>query len=174
MNVLIANAIDLVVAFVQVGSGTLRKKSTILIVMTIQQLMQAVSMLLLGGVTGAINNIISCVRNCVCYKGKLTLPWKILFITFYLVMGVSLNTQGLLGLIPAVSSTIYIIFMDVKDPIRFKILGVCIIMMWIVYNLVIQAYVGAFFNAAAAVTNVITILAMIRDAKALPQESTAD
>ena len=68
MPVLFANIIDLMAAFLQVGSGSIKKKSRILIVQIIQLLLQAVSMLLLGGVTGAISNVLSCYRNYLCYK----------------------------------------------------------------------------------------------------------
>ena len=165
MTVLIANAIDTFVAFIQIGSGTLKKKSQILLVMTFQQLLQAVSMLLLGGVTGAANNIISCIRNYLCYKEKMTNVWKVILIAGYVSLTVFLNEEGAWGLIPAVANTVYIIFMNVKDPIKFKILGVCIMSPWIVYNLVIQAYVGAICNSAAVITNLITICIMIKERK---------
>ena len=49
-------------------------------------LMQAVSMLLLGGITGAVSNVLSCYRNYLCYKVKLHLVWKTLSITASIVM----------------------------------------------------------------------------------------
>ena len=165
MTVLIANIIDSFVAIIQVGSGTLKKKSQILLVMTFQQFLQAVSMLMLGGVTGAVNNIISCVRNYLCYTEKMTNVWKVILIAGYVSLTVLFNEEGAWGLIPAVANTVYIIFMNVKDPIKFKILGVCIIMPWILYNLIIQAYVGAIFNTATVITNVVTICIMIKERK---------
>ena len=75
MTVMIANMIDFVAALVQVGSGSIKKKSKILAVQTVQLLMQSVSMLLLGGVTGAVSNVLSCYRNYLCYKDKLTNVW---------------------------------------------------------------------------------------------------
>ena len=68
MVVIAANVIDFVAALLQVGSGAIKKKSRILAVQIIQLLMQAVSMLLLGGVTGAVSNVLSCYRNYLCYK----------------------------------------------------------------------------------------------------------
>ena len=170
MTVLLANIIDSFVAFIQIGSGTLKKKSQILLVMTFQQFLQAVSMLLLGGVTGAANNIVSCVRNILCYKEKMTIPWKMILIAGYVTMTVLLNEEGIWGIIPAVANITYMLFMDVKDPIKFKTLGVFIMSLWIVYNLIIQAYVGAACNTAAVITNVITIGVMIRERK---QEESA-
>ena len=54
MAIVTANVIDFLAALIQVGSGSIKKKSKILVVQIVQLLMQAVSMLLLGGVTGAV------------------------------------------------------------------------------------------------------------------------
>ena len=93
MSIIIANIIDFVAALVQVGSGAIKKKTKILAVQIIQLLMQAVSMLLLGGVTGAVNNVLSCFRNYLCYKEKLNLAWKIVLIAASIAMTTALNDQ---------------------------------------------------------------------------------
>ena len=165
MIVLLANGIDLVAAFIQVVSGTIRKKAKILVVQTVQLLMQTVSMLLLGGVTGAASNVLSCIRNYVCYKDKMNTFWKVIFIAAYTVMTILLNDQGLLGLIPATVNIVYILFMDIKNPIQFKILLTTSYVPWIFYSFIIKAYVGAFFDAATVVTNVVTICLMIKQKK---------
>ena len=120
MTVMIANIIDLLAAVIQTTSGALKQKTRILLVQILQLLMQAVSMALLGGITGAISNILSCIRNFVCYKGKLNYIWKAVFIAASIAMTILWNNQGLLGIIPAAVCTVYILFMDVKDPIKFK------------------------------------------------------
>ena len=68
MATIAANVIDFLAACIQVGSGSIKSKSKILVVQILQLLMQAVSMLLLGGVTGAVSNVLSCYRNYLCYK----------------------------------------------------------------------------------------------------------
>ena len=119
---LVANIIDFFAAMIQIGTGAVKKKSKILILQSVQLLMQGVAMLLLGGVTGAVSNVLSCVRNYICYKEKLNLPWKIFFIVASVVMTILLNNQGILGMIPAAVCIVYILFMDVKDAVKFKIL----------------------------------------------------
>lgn len=165
MTIVIANAIDFLAALIQVGSGSIKKKSKILAVQTIQLLMQAVSMLLLGGVTGAVSNVLSCYRNYLCYRDKLTGFWKILLIAASILMTVLLNEQGLLGILPAVVCTIYIIFMDIKDPVKFKLLVTLSFVPWMVYHFVLKSYVGAIFDAATVITNGITLYVMIKDQK---------
>ncbi len=165
MAVIIANIIDFVAAVVQVGSGAIKKKSKILVVQIIQLLMQAVSMLLLGGVTGAVSNVLSCFRNYLCYKEKLNRIWKIVLIAASIAMTIALNDQGFLGIIPAAVCTIYIIFMDIKDPVRFKLLVTLSFVPWMFYHFILNSYTGAVFDAATVVTNGITLYRMIAEKK---------
>lgn len=165
MNIIIANIIDLVAAVVQVGSGAIKKKSKILIVQTIQLLMQAVSMLLLGGVTGAVSNVLSCFRNFLCYKDKLNIVWKIILIVASIGFTIALNDQEFLGIIPAAVCTVYIIFMDVKDPVKFKLLVTLSFVPWAVYHFILKSYTGAIFDAATVVTNTVTLIKMVKENK---------
>lgn len=165
MNIIIANIIDLMAAVVQVGSGAIKKKSKILIVQTIQLLMQAVSMLLLGGVTGAVSNVLSCFRNFLCYKDKLNIVWKIILIVASIGFTIALNDQGFLGIIPAAVCTVYIIFMDVKDPVKFKLLVTLSFVPWAVYHFILKSYTGAIFDAATVVTNTVTLIKMVKENK---------
>lgn len=163
MNVIIANVIDFFAALLQVASGSIKKKSRILMVQNLQMMLQAVSMLLLGGVTGAVSNVLSCYRNYLCYKDKLSSFWKAVLIAASLVMTILFNTQGWLGVVPFVVCTVYILLMDMKDPIKFKILVMLSFVPWMIYHFILKSYVGALFDAATIVTNVFTLRAMIKE-----------
>lgn len=162
MSVIAANIIDLLAAIIQIGSGAIKQKTKILIAQIIQLLMQAVSMLLLGGITGAISNVLSCFRNYLCYKGKLNVFWKVILIAATIGMTILLNEQGLLGLIPAAVCTIFIIFMDVKDPVKFKLLVTLSFIPWVVYHFLLKSYTGAIFDVATIITNAITLCTMLK------------
>ena len=163
MTILIANIIDFLAALIQVGSGSIKKKGKILVVQILQMLMQATSMLLLGGVTGAVSNVLSCYRNYLCYKEKLNTAWKAVLIAASILMTVALNEQGFLGVIPAVVCTVYIIFMDIKDPIKFKLLVTASFVPWMFYHFILKSYVGAFFDVATIITNGITLYSMVKE-----------
>ena len=166
MTVIIANVIDLIAAFLQIGSGSIKQKSKILVVQIIQLLLQAVSMLLLGGVTGAVNNVLSCYRNYLCYKEKLNTLWKVILIAASIGMTVFLNEQGFLGIIPAAVCTVYIIFMDVKDPVKFKLLVMLSFVPWMFYHFILKSYVGAIFDIATILTNAVTLYVMVKEKNA--------
>lgn len=165
MNIIIANIIDFGGALIQLGSGSIRKKSQFLVIQTIQLLLQAVSMFLLGGITGAISNIISCLRNFVCYKGRLNAVWKAVFIAVYVVITVFFNNQGIVGLIPVFACTTFILFMGIKDPIGFKVFITVSFIPWLIYHFILMSYVGAIFDVLTIAINVATLVIMIRDKK---------
>ncbi len=166
MGLIIANIIDFIAALIQIGTGAVKKKNKILIIQIIQLLMQGTSMLILGGITGAVSNVLSCIRNYICYKEKLNLPWKVFFIAASVVTTILLNEQGFLGIIPAAICIVYIIFMDVKDPIRFKLLVMLTFIPWLIYHFVLGSYTGALSDAATIIANAITIIKMKKEAQA--------
>ena len=160
---LIANIIDFLASILMVASGSIKKKAKILAVQIIQLLMQSVSMLLLGGITGAVNNVLSCLRNYICYKEKMNAVWKAVLIVASIALTLLLNDQGLLGLIPVVVCTVYILLMDIKDPIAFKLLVTLTFVPWVFYHLFIGAYVAAIFDTLSVITNAVTLGIMIKE-----------
>lgn len=174
MRIIIANVIDFVAALIQVGSGSIQKKSNILVVQIIQLLMQGVSMLLLGGITGAISNVLSCYRNYLCYKEKLNRVWKGILIAASVAMTLLFNNQGWLGIIPVAVCTVYILLMDVKDPIKFKLLVTLSFVPWIIYHFALKLYVAAIFDAVSVVTSAVTLCLMMRGKKREDVESVSN
>lgn len=124
--------------------------------------MQGFSMLILGGVTGAINNVLSCLRNVLCYYDKLSRVWKAILIAASVLMTILFNTQGLLGWLPAVVCSIYILLMDLKDPVQFKLLVTLSFVPWCFYHLVLKSYTGAAFDAVTIAVNSFTLWKMVR------------
>ena len=162
MTVIIANSIDFIAALIQVATGSIKQKTKILIAQIIQLLMQGVSLLLLGGITGAINNVLSCFRNYLCYKDKLSIFWKSALIAASVGMTILFNEQGLLGIVPAAVCTVFIIFMDVKDPVKFKLLVTLTFVPWMFYHFILKSYVGAIFDVATIIVNTIALASMLK------------
>ena len=53
--------------------------------------------------TGVTTMAIAASRNAMVYKGKLTINWTIFFIIISVVLGVSVNTMGIVGLLPIIA-----------------------------------------------------------------------
>lgn len=165
IRIVIANIIDFLASMVQIYTGTVKDKAKILLLQILQLGMQTVSMILLGAIPGAISNVLSCVRNYLCYKDVFTWPIKIVLIVISFVLTVLFNNQGLLGYLPFAVCTVYVLMMDMKDEIKFKLLVTLTFVPWTVYYLVIKSYTGALFAAITIVTSFWTLYKMIRAKK---------
>ena len=166
IQIVIANIIDFLASMVQIYTGAVKDKAKILLLQILQLGMQTVSMLLLGAIPGAISNVLSCIRNYLCYKDVFTWPVKIVLIVISFVLTVVFNNQGLLGYLPFAVCTVYVLLMDMKDEIKFKLLVTLTFVPWVVYYLVIKSYTGALFAAITIVTSFWTLYKMVKAKKA--------
>ena len=164
LPILIANIIDFIASMVQIYSGTIKDKGKILLFQILQLGIQTISMLLLGAIPGAISNVLSCIRNYLCYKNIFTWPIKIILIVLSFILTILFNNQGLLGYLPFVVCTVYVLLMDIKDPVKFKLLVTLTFVPWVFYFFIIKSYTGAFFAAATVITNFYTLTKMKQQA----------
>jgi len=160
--VIAANIIDFAASMVQIYSGVVKEKKKILFWQTLQLGMQTFSMTLLGAFTGAISNVLSVVRNLLGYYDRINWPVKLLLIGVQLVLTLRFGDATLVTWLPFLVCTVYILFMDTKDPIRFKILVTVTFVPWVFYYLVYHSYTGAFFAAMTVVTNLVSLSQMLR------------
>jgi len=98
----------------------------------------AISNLVLGGYTGAIINVLCCFRDFLCYKDKLGIKEKVIIIIASTTLSIIFNNMGWIGYLPVISTAIYIMFMSVKDVIKFKYLTIISMVAWAIYNFYIK------------------------------------
>ena len=84
--------------------------------------MSVISNLVLGGISGAVVNAVSCVRNIVCYKNKLDMKAKMIFVVVTTILTIAFNNLLFIGLLPLAASLTYIVFMTERNVIKFKIM----------------------------------------------------
>ena len=160
MNILIGNIIALIGSILMVYSGTIKHKKKILYVQTIQICLFIISNLVLGGITGAIINGIGCIRNILCYHEKLGLKEKIILSLASIILSLYFNNLGIIGLLPLISTVVYIFLMNIKNVKKFKMLVIFTMIMWLVYDLFIKSYTSALFDFMTIITNMVVILKM--------------
>jgi hypothetical protein len=156
-NLIIGNLIALIASLIMLWSGYIKNKKKILFFQTIQIGLSVISNIVLGGITGAIINAISFVRNIICYKDKLNKKWKVILIILSAGLTLYFNNLGLIGLLPLVSTIAYILLMDIKDVIKFKNLIIFTMTMWLIYDIYIMSYTAAVFDFGTIIANVISI-----------------
>ena len=162
---IIGNLIALIASLLMLYSGYIKKKEKIIFVQTIQIGLLVVSNIVLGGISGAIINAISLIRNILCYKDKLNKIWKIVLIILSASLTLLFNNLGFVGLLPLVSTVAYIWLMDMKDVINFKYLIIFTMTMWLIYDIYIMAYTAAIFDFGTIIANIISILQIKKNKK---------
>lgn len=160
-TIVIGNIIALLGSILMTYSGLLKNKQTIIIVQTIQIILFIISNLILGGITGAIINLISCIRNILCYKDKLNKKAQAFILTFATIFSLMFNNLALVGLLPLISLIVYTMFMNEKNIIKFKSLIIFSSILWLIYDLIILSYTSAVFDFITILTNIISIISII-------------
>lgn len=170
MQIIIGNIVALIASIIMVYSGYLKQKKKILYAQTIQIGLAVLSNIILGGITGAIINAISCVRNILCYKEKLNNVAKIVLIFLATFLSLYYNNLGFIGLLPLISTIIYILLMNIKDVIKFKYLIIFTMILWLFYDLYIKSYTSAFFDFMNIVANFVSIIQINKNKETVKNE----
>lgn len=157
IQIIIGNIIALVASLLMVYSGVIKQKKKILYIQTIQIGMSVVSNIVLGGIVGAIINALSCIRNILCYKDKLGFKEKIIITILAVGLSLAFNNLGIIGILPLISTIVYLWLMNLKDVIKFKILIIFTMILWLIYDIYIKSYSSAVFDFLNIVANIISI-----------------
>ena len=157
ISIIIGNIIALIASILMVYSGTSKQKKKILHFQTVQIGMSVISNIILGGITGAIINALSLIRNTLCYKDKLGLKEKVVITILATILTLKFNNLGYIGLLPLISTVTYIWLMNIKNVKRFKLLIIFTMLMWFIYDIVIKSYTSAIFDFINIVANIVTL-----------------
>lgn len=157
-NIVIGNVIALIASILMVLAGLQKKKKNILAIQIAQIGLSVVSNIILGGYTGAVINALSCVRDIMCYKDKLGKKEKTIIIILAIGLTIAFNNLSWIGILPLIATIIYISFMDTKDVVKFKILIIFSMIMWLIYDLYIKSYTSGIFDFLSICANIIAII----------------
>ena len=156
-QIVIGNIIALIASILMVLAGLQKKKKKILFIQIIQIALSVISNLVLGGYTGAIINALSCVRDILCYKDKMGTKEKIIIIILAVGLSLAFNNLGWIGLLPLIATVVYITFMNTKDVVKFKLLIIFSMVMWLIYDLYIKSYTSGVFDFMSVIANIVAI-----------------
>ena len=162
MTLVIGNIIALIASVLMVYTGTIKKKKRIIYVQSIHIGLSVISNAVLGGISGAIINILNLIRNILCYKDKLGLKEKLVISIISIGLILYFNNLGLIGLLPLICAIVYLWLMTTKNIIKFKLLIIFTMILWIIYDLTIKSYTSSVFDIMCALTNAISIIKITR------------
>ena len=139
-------------------SGLIKDKKKILFFQTIYIAIYTVGNIILGGITGAIVNIINIIRNIICYKDKLNVLWKVIISIITIALCLYFDKINFYSINLLIGAVIFIWCMDVKNVIKFKILLVYSVITWLIYDFHVKNYVNSIFDIVTIITNIISII----------------
>ena len=157
MNIIAGNIIALIGSLLMVYSGIIKDKKKILFVQSIQILLFIISNLVLGGITGAIINLIGFIRNILCYYDKYNNIEKFIITSVSIALTIIFNNLGIVGYLPLIAIVAYNIFMTTKNIYLFKSLIIFTMVMWAIYDFTIKSYTSFAFDIFTLIANIISI-----------------
>ncbi len=163
--IVIGNIVALFASALMAAIGLIKDRKKIIGAQCGVHTLFVIANFLLGGISGAIANILSLVRNIVCIKWKLTLWFKLLFLAIQLALTVIFNREGALGYLPVAAACGYTFLMDVKDAVKLKLLIMACQALWAVYDIVIRNYTGFAFDLLTIVLNAVGIVMILKGKK---------
>ena len=161
--IFLGNVIALIASIIMVYSGTIKDKKRILLVQGIQIGLSVVSNIVLGGITGAIINALSFVRNILCYNDRFNKREKIVFTILSIGLTIAFNNLGIIGYLPLISTVVYLWLITLKDVVKFKYLIIFTMVMWAIYDITIKSYTSFAFDLFTILTNLIAIYQLKRN-----------
>lgn len=157
MSLIIGNVLALIASLLMVYTGLIKKKKKILLVQSIETLSFVMSNIVLGGISGIIINSLNLVNLFLCYNNKLKYILKLLMSLVAIVLVFLFNNHGVIGLLPLVALIIYLWFITIKDVVKFKLLIIIILVLWVIYDFKVKSYVSCIFDCSTIITNFIGI-----------------
>ena len=163
-NIIIGNTIGFIASLVMVYTGIIKKKKKIIKIQTLQLALFTLSNLVLDGISGAIVNSFSILRNYLAYKNKLTLKIKLFIISLTTTFTLIFDDISFISILPILATTIYTLYIDTKSIKKLKIVLIINALFWLIYDISIKLYVSCIFDILCILAN-LTSLFLIKKNK---------
>lgn len=114
--------------------------------------------------TGVTSMAIAATRNALVYKDRLTLPLTIIFCILAVVMGLMVNTLGIIGLLPIIAILqITLCNYYLKTIKSIKLSFIVNTAIYIVYFLAIYDIVSTIVQTVTTLIGIVSLIKLIKD-----------
>lgn len=125
------------------------------------EFLSAIHYVFLGGYTGMLANLASCLTNGCYYfrikKGKSTLPLQIVFACMFVAIGV-LSWHGPISIFVVLAKLISSVALGIKNPRTIRILNLISNPCWLVYNIYMGSYAGMLTDSLVIASVLIAVI----------------
>ena len=140
-------------------SSFAKSKHKMLVWQITDYIFTAIANLLLGGYTGALTISISIIRNSLMVKKRMTKTILTILIIIQIIVGTYLNQLGLIGYLPIISSVSYSLAIAATPNLQWlRWVIIENMLLWLIYDLTIQAYPAAITDITITLTTLIAII----------------
>lgn len=161
--IFLGNAIAFVGCILMVGTGFLKKKSTILTGQCIQFGFQGVGHLILGSAAGTISCGVSIVRILAFTKMKVTVWLKLGFIALQMLLTLATHPDSIIQWLPVMAMVLYTWYLDTENPVIFKLVNMVGCVCWVFHDLYYSNYISVVFDILAILSTTAGILLILRE-----------
>ena len=162
--VILGNICSLLAMVTDSISASRKTARGVLLVQNVSQLIYGIGSILLKGYSGAVQNLVSILRNLVAIRNisSAFLEWTL--VVLGVVLGIAFNNLGLMGLMPVIANLQYTLavfrFRDNERALKFSFW--IAVGLFTLFNVAIYNVVGVVSNLVVFVT---TAVALFRDRK---------
>lgn len=159
-NLIVGNLCSLLAMGTDSLSSAQKTAKQVLWVQNLSQLLYCIGTILLGGYSGAAQNVVSIIRNLIAIKqiSKKWIQWTL--VVLGIVLGLAFNNIGWVGLLPVIANFQYtlVVFRFRGNEKILKISFLASALMFAVFSGAILNVVGIFTNLVVAVTTFIFLV----------------
>ena len=159
-DVIVGNVCSLCAMVSDSVSGTRKKRNHILAAQIVSQVFYGAGSIILKGYSSTAPNAVAILRNLAAIKKVKYKVVEWILIALGVGLGVAFNNRGLIGWLPIVANLEYsIAIFGFKDSGKLlKIAFIANAVMYSVFNVIIQNYVGGVANVVVIVTTAISLI----------------
>ena len=162
LNIVIGNVISLIAGIFIILSMWVNDEKKAYFYQFLNAFILIISSVFFLSWTGVTTMAIAATRNVMVYKDKLTLKWTIFFIIISIILGLLVNTMGIVGLLPIIAiiqitlSNYYL-----KSIKTIKISFIVNSGIYIIYFIAIFDFSSAIIESITALIGLISLFKLI-------------
>ena len=159
VTVLIANGLTLLAQLANLYAASRKNKNDILFWQCIFMLMIGITSFLLKGYSAVVTDVLGIIRNLIIIKGIENRTVDIIQMILCITLGIYFNSNGFIGYMPIIATISQSLLLLNRNARTESVQLICAFssLCWVIFNLGIGSYVGAVFNAMAAISYLVTM-----------------
>ncbi len=163
LNIIIGNIISLIAGVFIILSMWVNDEKKAYFYQFLNAFILIISSVFFFSWTGVVTMAIAASRNLMVYYDRLTFNWTMFFIAVSLVLGLAVNTMGLVGILPIIAIiqlSLSNYYLKTIKPIKTSFIINSAI--YVIYFLAILDFSSAAIESVTALVGVVSLIRIIR------------